>query len=410
MSQVIADPKEQFRFAAYLREVSNFLYRRRNQFQTSMNEACIVCQDSKYERFHKAVECALESCEQFEVLTVQYAAQLDQKSRLGDRYLDVGGASGSSGLGKSGIASTAETIGEFEVSLTRFADANLPCAKSILQTVQNRILQLEQRSCELRIEISNLEIELASQSCDDEAGDVSYDDESGDESYAVESALRDAEDRLYQIESAKRRLDEAASSFLHAQRRMDELLGTGTKQACHFLRNAMDNLAAYRAASPGDMVSTHASKTDNHFSSQPSLTPTTFGSFNRTPLPKGFVWVPVTDIDVDRELAQVQGPADFKKVPYQTVRDSLDRFREKIVPELLKGTTRDALTTMDIESGVFDTSGISGAYDAFLGDDPIHLTFDAVGRGYGITNGRHRIRAAIDAGWTHVPVTIGGRS
>ena len=399
MSQVIADPKEQFRFAAHLREVSDFLRRRRELFQVMLNEFSVVCQDRKYDRFQKSVECALESCERFETLTVHYASQLDQKARLGDRYLDAGNASGSSSLAKSGITATAESIGDFEVSLTRFSEATLPESQTVLDNVQNRIFQLEQRSFELRNEISSLEMELASQS------DA---DESVDNSYAIESALREAEDRLYRVESAKRRLDDAAHSFRHAQKRMEELLGQGTKQALHFLRDAKDNLSAYRSVHPGNIANTDGAKATMQRDRLPPLAPAASSSFDLAPLPEGFVWVPITDINVARELVHVQGPADFKKVPYDAVRDALDRFRDKIVPELLKGTSRDALTKMDTESRVFDTSGLGGAYDVFLGNDPIHLTSDKDGN-YGVTNGRHRIRAAMDAGWTHIPATIGGR-
>ena len=397
MSQVIADPKEQFRFAAYLREVSDFLRRRRNQFQEALNEASIVCQDRKYERFQKSVECALESCEHFETLTVHYASQLDQKARLGDRYLDAGNASGSSTLANSGITATAESIGGFEVSLTRFSEATLPEAQTVLNTVQNRIFQLEQRSFELRNTISSLKMELASQF---------HNDESVDNSYAIEFALREVASRLDWVETARRRLEDASSSFRHAQTKMDELLGQGTKQALHFLRDAMDNLSAYRSVQPGDIASTDDNQSPTQSEGGCSLSLSSSSGFDRVPLPEGFVWVPITDIDVDRELVQVQGPADFKKVPYEAVRNTLERFREKIVPELSKGTSRDALTKADAESRVFDTSGLGGAYDVFLGNDPIHLTFNKEGQ-YGITNGRHRIRAAIDAGWTHIPATIG---
>ena len=51
-------------------------------------------------------------------------------------------------------------------------------------------------------------------------------------------------------------------------------------------------------------------------------------------------------------------------------------------------------------------SGLLRVYEAFFGDDVIHLGRGRRDKLFGVDSGRHRIKVAMDAGWTAVPVKM----
>jgi hypothetical protein len=66
-------------------------------------------------------------------------------------------------------------------------------------------------------------------------------------------------------------------------------------------------------------------------------------------------------------------------------------------------TGADYFANCDAKTGATYTEGLLHVYEAFFGDDPIYLTRGQKDEKFSITNGRHRIKAALDAGWTAVP-------
>ena len=88
MSQSISDPKEQIRFAQYLIEVSSFLERKHVKFLDSVAAVEVICRDEKYVTFRRNVMEAMDSLATFEKATQRYAQQLEQKGKLGQRYLE----------------------------------------------------------------------------------------------------------------------------------------------------------------------------------------------------------------------------------------------------------------------------------------------------------------------------------
>lgn len=88
MSQCIADPKEQMRFAQYLMEASAFLERKHHQFLDSIAAAEVICRDEKYVTFRRNVTEAMESLAVFEKSMQRYAQQLEQKGILGQRFVE----------------------------------------------------------------------------------------------------------------------------------------------------------------------------------------------------------------------------------------------------------------------------------------------------------------------------------
>ena len=88
MSQSISDPKEQIRFAQYLMDVSSFLEKKHSQFLGSIAAAEVICRDAKYVNFRRNITDAMESLVLFEKATQLYAGQLEQKGKLGMRFVE----------------------------------------------------------------------------------------------------------------------------------------------------------------------------------------------------------------------------------------------------------------------------------------------------------------------------------
>jgi hypothetical protein len=108
----------------------------------------------------------------------------------------------------------------------------------------------------------------------------------------------------------------------------------------------------------------------------------------------------------------VQDQAAYEKVPYQEMRRGFDALRNDLLPALSGDNlgAAEVFARRDAEAGVSYEHGLQRVYDAFFGNDPIYLSRGADTELCTVTSGRHRIKAAIDAGWTAVPVKTGARN
>ena len=143
---------------------------------------------------------------------------------------------------------------------------------------------------------------------------------------------------------------------------------------------------------------------------QESTAPAITDSLEHVPLPNGYRWIPLSQIDLAHELSGVASPNDFQKVDYVTMRRGLETFRSEILPALNANSGKNFwdLNAMfrdrDMASGKSYEYGVQRAFEAFFTqDDAIYLNRGRDEEQFRIINGRHRIKAALDAGWTAIP-------
>ena len=67
---------------------------------------------------------------------------------------------------------------------------------------------------------------------------------------------------------------------------------------------------------------------------------------------------------------------------------------------------KDTFRRRDEDEMVPYEKGTLRIYEVFFGDDGIHLDRGQNDKLFSIDNGRHRIKVAMDAGWTAVPVKM----
>lgn len=126
------------------------------------------------------------------------------------------------------------------------------------------------------------------------------------------------------------------------------------------------------------------------------------------PLPGGFVWIPITSINV----SELPSTADYLKVGYGTMQDGLNRLWTELIPMVQQGADRSALQAFDEAHGRYDPMGfvhpesLAHLWDQFLErsfHNHIRVTFETEQGRWSVDNGRHRIKAAQDLGWKYVP-------
>ncbi|MFO0963753.1 MAG: hypothetical protein U0625_12745 [Phycisphaerales bacterium] len=127
-------------------------------------------------------------------------------------------------------------------------------------------------------------------------------------------------------------------------------------------------------------------------------------SSGRAPLPSGFRWVLLSEVDMT-EVNRIRPDKDFLKgVSYEDMRRGLQRFKAEVLPCLEAGVD-GALERIQRKDGAAHGSGtgLEHLYRVFFGDEHIRLERFKGDKLFSVTNGRHRIRVARDSGWDAVP-------
>ncbi|HEY0599193.1 hypothetical protein [Brevundimonas sp.] len=222
-----------------------------------------------------------------------------------------------------------------------------------------------------------------------------------------DDALRDleeAEDLLAALEAAASRVRDALGRYRHAAR---ELNAADFRGARAYLAARLETAMAYAGVAPGrpgqgrpaiDGAGGTRGKEDAPL---PAELP---------PLPAGFSWVPLGDIDLPDEAALVWE----KGVDRSTMVAGLQAFARDLAPLLAHGAvSADDLAGFDRATGRNGASGVhpqslSNLHAVFFGADPIAAERYPDGK-YRLASGRHRTAVARSLGWTHVPARNSGR-
>ncbi|HEY1731472.1 MAG TPA: hypothetical protein VGG15_06975 [Terriglobales bacterium] len=261
--------------------------------------------------------------------------------------------------------------------------------------LRKTVQELEERRERSRRELTRLQNEIAN----------AHEDE--DTSYA-ERQCEEAEDALAEIRRWQRAVGESAESYKREALRLEELGTATSSEARAFLRRILDDLAAYFALQTDGAAVVFKSDEGTSApgfatSSAPRETfdPTSFS------LPPGFQWVPISEIDTAKELANLSTEKRTKPISYEDMQHGYDTLRTKILPAIndpAHPADKDTFRDRDTADAVPHEKGILRIYEAFFGNDPIHLDRGRSDKLFSIDGGRHRIKVAMDAGWTAVPV------
>lgn len=225
------------------------------------------------------------------------------------------------------------------------------------------------------------------------------------------SALDDYEqaaEKLARIDAWLHRVDEAVEVFHRSSRQLTAVSDRELRAGVDLLEGSIASLWEYQGIRPDSApdVPIAGASPAVASSSTPSAPAHADG---RPPLPPGFRWVPLAEIE-EAELAGVESPESFKKVPYTEMRAGLETLKSTVLPTIagLRGSdARDALRDLDQANGRDYSSGALRVYEAFFGaHDYIYLTRARHDTKFQVTNGRHRIKVARELGWDSIPAQM----
>jgi hypothetical protein len=293
-----------------------------------------------------------------------------------------------------------EVIADLEAGLARFSDAALQRIKTAEGDIRRLMDQVEDRRREVRREIESLRNEISEADDDD------------DDTSTAERRLEEAEEMLGNIRRWQGKLEAAVQNYTRESRRLEELSTGKTADARTYLRSLLSDLAAYFALQKDGFGHSGAAATPVGRSSGSTETAADTEAFDPTQyaLPSGYHWVRIAQIDTARELIGVQNETAYEKVPYAEMRRGLDAMRSEILPTFAADAcvAPETFARRDAETGTPYEAGVQRVFEAFFGSDPIYLSSKPGSELASVTSGRHRIKAAIDAGWTAVPVKMSG--
>ena len=287
-------------------------------------------------------------------------------------------------------------IADLETALGRFAQASLERITLAETAIRRTVEQLESRGSELRLELRQLEDEITNAKEDE---DTSW----------TRHRREEAEVALAKVRHWQRNIDASVERYRRESHRLEELSTDKTVEARAYLRSLREDLAAYFALQKdgsNGFVGIRGDSIDTHTTTEAGpnvFDPTVFV------LPLGHQWVRIDAIDTVRELADVQSREAFEKVSYDEMRRGFDMLRREILPEISdpsKGANSDTFASRDLADGVTYSQGLQRVFDSFFGTDAIHLSRGRDAKLFSVTGGRHRIKVAMDAGWTAVPVRL----
>lgn len=287
-------------------------------------------------------------------------------------------------------------IADLDTALGRFAQASLERMRAAETAIRRAAEQLEDRRSELRREVRQLSDEITNADEDEDTSSTRH-------------RLEEAEEALAKIRQCQRNVEASVERYRRASRKLEELSTGITVEARAYLRSVREDLADYFAlqkdgASGPNGVSDQSIDARLATEAAPDVfDPTLFV------LPPGHQWVSIDEIDTVRELADVRSREAYEKVSYDEMRRGFDILRQEILPAIsgsTHGASSEPFARRDLADGVSYSQGRQRVFDAFFGTDAIYLSRGRDEDLFSVTNGRHRIKVAMDAGWTAVPVRV----
>ncbi len=256
---------------------------------------------------------------------------------------------------------------------------------------------------------------------------VAYDgaDEEEDDVGFIRHKLEEAEENLREAKQWQRRVEEVCAEYNKRANKTARLGDEHSDKARVVLRGRTTDLYDYLAVKPS--LATDAAVGSQ--SSGPGILDTALvateaivGSVASSgeavgfamaglPLPRGFGWVRLDELKPD-EMEKLPTENDYRKdgLSESDMKEGLELLRTRILPEIQndpKAATKEHFSKLDSIEGRDGSKSLAGIFSAYFGADR-HIWVDRFkgDQFFGIGNGRHRIKAALDLGWTAIPARI----
>lgn len=283
---------------------------------------------------------------------------------------------------------------DLRVSLARFASESAEALKSVERTARRTLELLDDRYRESQHEVMQCQEEY--HSADPEEDDVSY----------LGYKLQQAEQHLQLVRYWRQRAEESAGDYVRYARRLQDFSEKRSVAACAFLEQRVSELEGYISVQP-QVESALGSLTGNSGYAQAN----SLARITEFALPTGFKWVRLDEISPS-EISRLPDASDFIKVSYEQVKRGLEILLNEVLPAIARhGSTADSdfFAEHDRQSGSESTVGAQTIHQAFFGRArPEHVRVERFegDSHYEITNGRHRIKVALDSGWPAIPSEV----
>jgi hypothetical protein len=297
-------------------------------------------------------------------------------------------------VGRAANVTSFSALEAFEMALSKFAYQ----AEAALEIVQPaldqklRVLEARCQQCEAEVEAWQSTYDSADPE-EDDMGHIAY-------------RLDQAETKLNNVRFWQNRIEQALHEYLSRAGAFRASVIDENPTAKAFVQQKLATLRAYTAlkAETSDLDGVALPLTPTVSDAAESL-----ARITEMRLPNGFEWVPISSLDAGET-------ASLSEVEYK--KDGLDEgdmsrafeiLRNEVLPAIQNKSTQadsDYFWKLDQEKGRAGIDSSQGVYDAFFRGDAIWVDRFIGQRHFRIGNGKHRIRAAIAAGWPAVPAKV----
>lgn len=227
------------------------------------------------------------------------------------------------------------------------------------------------------------------------------------EQQAVQQArihLQKAQAELDNVRHWKYRVDEAASAYSIQAEQLSRSLSGDLPNATAFLGNRIAELQAYLAAAP-PAAAPLSPPSSPSAGTGAGIPPSYQGGSRGGRLSWVNTGIQIVDLDlIDLSDSPVADTGDFHKVSAQEMQEGLRKLQDVVMPAVAQGADGDYFSQLDAAQGLDYAHGYRRIYDAFYGQDCIHL--DKVGDRYQVVNGYHRLFLARQLGIKTLPARV----
>lgn len=228
------------------------------------------------------------------------------------------------------------------------------------------------------------------------------DNADADDAEHWQNALEQASEQRDELSRWRRRVEEAYDLFRRDAAHFDGMLHETLRRGRGVLRTKIDLLNDYLAMQLDGSGSTDGPSVDAFGKGWQGRTLVMY------PLPPGFRWVPLSQIELRQEPSDVQSATEFRKTDKETMQLGFVHLQSEILPCLsdVNAHTSEYFAHIDSQNDNDYEHGLQRIFDAFFGLDHVHLGHATSPGMFDVINGRHRIRIAHELGWVAIPAKV----
>jgi len=292
-----------------------------------------------------------------------------------------------------------QALEDLEAALGRFAARGMDSLGDAHAGICRKRELLNERYREQQCEVSRC---IDDCSCADE-----------DSSAYCQARLVEAESALANLAYWRQRVEDCHNEYTLHSHRFAGLTESLIPKARGWLKGKIEILRSYGALKL-DVVGDSVESTDSERGTTASASSTAQGQSPKPlmeyPLPRGFQWVPLHEVDLRNDLGGIQSEADFRKATYSTILNGMAALRKEVLPRMAQDPrmfTSDSFAELDRQEGRSYQSGLQGIFDAFFGSmDYVYLERGKGESSFSVINGCHRIVVAQEMGWDAIPARV----